>query len=78
MTAVTKPEAAKPGKSLALVQTLTARAEQITPFLPKGRTLDMVAHSVQMLTIKNPQLLSAVPSQLVLAITRGLRAGLDI
>jgi recombination protein RecT len=62
----------------ALVQVLEARADQIQPFLPQGASVDAVAHAVQLAALKNPQLLAAIPSSLVVAVTRGLRAGLDI
>lgn len=62
----------------ALVQVLHKRADELTPFLPDGASVDAVAHAVQFAAIKNPQLLAAVPSSLIVAVTRGLRAGLDI
>ena len=66
------------GSKHALVQVLQKRADQLQPFLPEGASVDAVAHAVQLAALKNPQLLAAVPSSLVVAVTRGLRAGLDI
>lgn len=62
----------------ALVQVLHKRADQLVPFLPEGGSVDAVAHAVQLAALKNPQLNAAVPSSLIVAVARGLRAGLDI
>lgn len=62
----------------ALARLIEERQEQVAPFLPKGSSLQAVGHALQSCALKNPALLSAVPSQLVVAVTRCLRAGLEL
>lgn len=61
-----------------LVATIEKRADQITPFLPKGVTLESIGQIVQMMAVKQPDLLSCTPTSLVIGISRGLRAGLEL
>lgn len=61
-----------------LVRLVQQRADQVHPFLPKGMTLEGVAQIVQMMAVKQPELLSSTPSSLLIAVTRGLRSGLEL
>lgn len=65
-------------KAKPLVALITKRAAQVNPFLPQGMTLEGVGQIVQMMAVKQPELLSATPSSLLIAITRGLRSGLEL
>lgn len=69
-----------PGTAVApyMVRVLSKRADQLNPFLPKGMSLEAVAQIVQMMAVKQPELLACTPSSLLMGITRGLRAGLEL
>lgn len=79
MAAQQKPEPTGVAvKRYPMLEVVQKRADQLVPFLPKGVTLDQIGQIVQMMAIKQPDLLSCTPSSLVMGISRGLRAGLEL
>lgn len=78
MATAQKPESTAVAKRAPLVEVVQKRADQINPFLPKGVTLDAIGQAVQMMAVKQPDLLNCTPSSLVIGISRGLRAGLEL
>lgn len=78
MAISTTPETGVTPSRYPLAEVVQKRADQINPFLPKGVTLDAIGQAVQMMAVKQPDLLNCTPSSLVMGISRGLRAGLEL
>lgn len=78
MATTQAPETTAVAKRSPLVDIVQKRADQINPFLPKGVTLEAIGQAVQMMAVKQPDLLACTPSSLVIGISRGLRAGLEL
>lgn len=79
MAASPKPETASVAVArYPMLEIVQKRADQLVPFLPKGVTLDQIGQITQMMAIKQPDLLACTPSSLVMGISRGLRAGLEL